>query len=81
MCNCKTKIQFEIDGGGLLSKEPLEENNCPAFNDCLDCTEIEEKLEDGIYNAILNCSVYPVRYAEGIEYDGENVLEDIIKIN
>jgi hypothetical protein len=79
MCNCKTKVQFEIDSGGLLSIEPLEVNKCHSFNECLDCTEIDDKLEDGIYQADLNCEVYPVRYAECIEYYGESVLENIIK--
>lgn len=80
MCNCKTKVQFEVDGGSLFDIEAIENNNCQAFNECLYCTEIEDKLDDGVYNAILNCEVYPVQYSECVEYEGENILSDIVKL-
>lgn len=80
MCECKTKIQFEIDGGSLLNIEPLEDSDCMSFDECLWCTEIKDNLEDGTYTADLLCEVYPVKYSEGIEYDGENAVENITKL-
>lgn len=80
MCQCNTKVRFEIDGEGIYLIEPIEEAKCPAFDDCLYCLEFKEKLEDGIYEANFYSTVYPVQYSEGIEYDGDCYINDIIKL-
>jgi len=80
MCECKVKIQLEINGGSIYKVEPREEIECGGFSQCLDCLEIDN-LEDGVYIADMLCEVHQCRdcYGGVMDYTGSSVLENIIK--
>ena len=81
MCECTTKIQFEVSGGNLYRAEPLEKNKCDGFDACFDSLDIDEGLADGVYTADMFCEVVSyATYMGCVEIDGGSALENIKKV-